>query len=633
MLSGTTTVATLPAGPDGYEYHIEALGGVTADAAGDLFGVSGLSGPDGIGAIYEVPAGSGGTARTLHSFTVADVSGGDSAGGGSLDGGLLVDPAGDLFGTLGYQNEAGAAGAAVYELPAGASALTVLATLPGRVPVGRLVADAAGDLFGTTTATTSDQLGRAFEVVAGTHAVRDLSDLGGDTSPLAIAADGDLYGIVETQQPSTDGSSAPGQSQVVFRLPADGGAYDQAPVTLAHYTFDDDVAPDLDGPPVLDAAGDLFGTEGGRSVFEVPAGTDAARTIATPLSPEDPNRTLPPLTADAAGDLFGITQAPPYSGDLHGVTGPVELYELPAGTRGYTPLTDESTPLGTAANGPLLLTADGTLYGTTDGSGAGDTAAVYKVTGASITPTPTPSPTPTAATPAFSSSTVAATAVAGRASAGTVRLTLSNDTSAASRGSALVRVYAVPDGDTSADPIPSTGTLVGSARHRTAADAGDAVSLAVHVRLPATLAAGSYTLLVRSVDPAGAVSTAAGPPLFVALPTVDLSVIGLSVTPATLAARAPAVVTVTVTNVGTVTATGPVHLSVGLTTGGTVVAFPLGATRRRLTLPVGAYANLRLRVRVPASAATAAGRYDVLAVLSRKGATSYTSGFGDVTIT
>jgi uncharacterized repeat protein (TIGR03803 family) len=125
------------------------LGGLIADAAGDLFGVTEFKG-DRDGTVFEIVKTADGYASAP--TTLAEFAGAD---GKWPSGGLIADAAGDLFGTT---HEGGGIGyGSVFEIsktPDGyATTPTTLVSFnsaDGENPVGGLVADAAGDLFGTT---------------------------------------------------------------------------------------------------------------------------------------------------------------------------------------------------------------------------------------------------------------------------------------------------------------------------------------------------------------------------------------------------------------------------------------------------------------------------------------------------
>src|ERR1700685_3587433 len=76
-------LATVPGG---------LFSGLTFDAEGNLYGVTGAGGDDNQGTIFELtPGAHGWSLTTLHSF--------DGQDGGSPNGGLIFDPAGNFYGT------------------------------------------------------------------------------------------------------------------------------------------------------------------------------------------------------------------------------------------------------------------------------------------------------------------------------------------------------------------------------------------------------------------------------------------------------------------------------------------------------------------------------------------------------
>jgi len=135
----------------GGEDETTPVGGLVADAAGDLFGTT--SGDSGIalwGTVFELQRSGGAYVyRTLHAFQ-------DAEDGASPYASLVLDPAGDLFGTAaaGGASNAGT----IFELfPAGSDfgfrlLYQFSAGFDGGLPAGGLVADAAAKLYGTTLA-------------------------------------------------------------------------------------------------------------------------------------------------------------------------------------------------------------------------------------------------------------------------------------------------------------------------------------------------------------------------------------------------------------------------------------------------------------------------------------------------
>ncbi len=142
-------------------------GGVIINAAGDLFGTTRG------GSVFEIAKTSTGYASTL--ITLANFNG---ANGDQPLGGLAIDASGDLFGTTSeggaFPNteEGGTNGnGTVFEIPfingSYASTPTTLVNFnstDGELPQAGVIIDAAGDLFGTTEEGGADGVGTVFEV-------------------------------------------------------------------------------------------------------------------------------------------------------------------------------------------------------------------------------------------------------------------------------------------------------------------------------------------------------------------------------------------------------------------------------------------------------------------------------------
>ena len=112
------------------------------DAAGDLFGTTTSGGAYGDGTVFEIKAGTG-NVTTLANF--------DGSNGADSYGALSADAAGDLFGTTA---SGGAKGdGTVFEIWAGSGSITTLVNFDGdngASPRSGLLIDAAGNIFGTT---------------------------------------------------------------------------------------------------------------------------------------------------------------------------------------------------------------------------------------------------------------------------------------------------------------------------------------------------------------------------------------------------------------------------------------------------------------------------------------------------
>ena len=135
----------------------QPTGSVVVDRAGNVYGTAIFGGgAAGDGDVYEVAAGTH-VFSILTSFT--------GANGSYPDGGLTIDAAGDLFGTT--TNGGTDGDGTVFEIPAATRSLTTLFTFAGangQDPTAALTPDAAGDLFGTTTNGGAAGDGTVFEL-------------------------------------------------------------------------------------------------------------------------------------------------------------------------------------------------------------------------------------------------------------------------------------------------------------------------------------------------------------------------------------------------------------------------------------------------------------------------------------
>jgi uncharacterized repeat protein (TIGR03803 family) len=187
--NGCGTVFELVNSPSGYTYTVLykftgsngdgsiSSGGLIMDSAGNLYGTTSEGGgspncvPEGCGTVFELVKSSGYTETILHSFTYSD---------GIEPNGLTMDSSGNLYGTT--MQGPGTANCTlttttlgcgtVFELVNSSSGYT-LTTLhnfsnsdgDGWWPTGGLIVDSAGNLYGTTTLGGVANNGTVFELV------------------------------------------------------------------------------------------------------------------------------------------------------------------------------------------------------------------------------------------------------------------------------------------------------------------------------------------------------------------------------------------------------------------------------------------------------------------------------------
>jgi uncharacterized repeat protein (TIGR03803 family) len=176
---------------------ISPSGGLVFDTAGNLYGTTPRGGAAQIGSVFELtPAQGGWTETILYDFP----NGGD---GYQPLTGLVIDAHGNLYGTTGLGGSGG--GGTVFQLtPSGGHwVYSVLYSFHGRLgPVGgSLIMDSAGNLYGTTSGDGASGFGMVFKLSLsnGSWTLTDLYDFMGTTDgkyPDGVFLDsaGNLYG-------------------------------------------------------------------------------------------------------------------------------------------------------------------------------------------------------------------------------------------------------------------------------------------------------------------------------------------------------------------------------------------------------------------------------------------------------
>jgi uncharacterized repeat protein (TIGR03803 family) len=187
-----------------------AWGGVTFDLSGNLYGVFSQGGPGGYGAVYKLArSGSGWAESTVHGFTFR---GNDGA---SPEGGLVLDSAGNLYGTTVHDTTGGGT---VFELtPSGGNwNFDFLYGLTGGIDLGpydKLAMDAAGNLYGTTFGDGQYGYGSVFKLTrthggwtySTLHSFAGGSDGSNPMCSLVFDASGNLYGTASGGGTNNDG--------------------------------------------------------------------------------------------------------------------------------------------------------------------------------------------------------------------------------------------------------------------------------------------------------------------------------------------------------------------------------------------------------------------------------------------
>ena len=342
---------------------------VTLDASGNLFGTTEGGGASGNGSVYEIAAGS--TAlTTLASFNGAD--------GGAPVGGVTVDSSGDLFGTA---SDGGPSGdGTVYEIAHGSTTITALASFnggDGELPEVEVTLDTSGDLFGTTYGGGVSNDGTVFEIAQGSTAVTSLASFSGSNgshpeSGVTIDSSGDLLGAAAFGGADGDG--------LVYEIPRGSDLL----TTVASFNGSNGERPE--GRLTVDSDGDLFGTTdaGGLNnqgtVYEIAAGSASLTTVAS-FNTRFSGYLIEPeggVTVDADGDLFGTT-------DAGGINNEGTVYEIAAGSAAITTLASISGSGGSFDEEGVALDSGGDLFGATDAGGTNGYGAVYEIANGSKT--------------------------------------------------------------------------------------------------------------------------------------------------------------------------------------------------------------------------------------------------------
>ncbi|HZQ69176.1 MAG TPA: choice-of-anchor tandem repeat GloVer-containing protein [Terriglobales bacterium] len=150
-----TVLYSFVGGQDG----ITPVGGLVHDNAGTLYGTTYLGGAFGFGTVFRLDA--------IGKFTVLHSFAGEPTDGASSFAGLILDRAGNLYGTT----QAGGASnnGTVFKLDTMTGRETVLHSFAGgatdgRCPEAGLIRDKAGNLYGTTTGGGASDSGTIFKL-------------------------------------------------------------------------------------------------------------------------------------------------------------------------------------------------------------------------------------------------------------------------------------------------------------------------------------------------------------------------------------------------------------------------------------------------------------------------------------
>ena len=367
-----------PSGSDG----VASLAGLTVDRAGNYYGTSSSGGAYNAGAVFELsPNESGGwTEKVLYSFQP------NGRDGTSLEGGLVIDASGNLYGTT-LQGGSHSYGGTAFELSPqqdGSWAETVLHSFGGGTdgfgPNSGLVSDAHGNLYGTTINGGIHGSGTAFELSLRQgggwtetvlHSFNEVDGADGANPYSSLVSDsaGNLYGTTNYGGIHYDGT--------VFELaPRQGGGWTETVLHSFNFNGIDGFSPQAG--LILDAAGNLYGTtqyggihscvggQGCGTIFELSPRQGGGYTEIVLHSfgnGTDGQFPYAALILDVNSNLYGTTA----NGGIHGYGTAFKLSPRQGGGWTETVLRsfDVTGPYGAGPYGALVLDATGNLYSTT----------------------------------------------------------------------------------------------------------------------------------------------------------------------------------------------------------------------------------------------------------------------------
>jgi len=280
-------------------------GGVIIDSAGNIYGTTLDGGANHMGAVFKIDTA--GAETILYSF------GGGANDGWSPTGGLIMDSAGNLYGTTSVGGSGG--GGTVFKIGGGETILHSFdaGNIDGADPYGGVIMDSAGNLYGTTTQGGAYFEGTVFKIsAAGTETI--LHSFGASptdgrvpTAGLIMDSAGNLYGATTYGGANTSGT--------VFKI-------DNAGTETILYSFAASATDGrLPGPYsalIMDNVGSLYGTTanggvnhmsplGDGTAFKISAAGTETILYSFGSSASDGLAPYAGLTVDSVGNLYGTT--------------------------------------------------------------------------------------------------------------------------------------------------------------------------------------------------------------------------------------------------------------------------------------------------------------------------------------
>jgi uncharacterized repeat protein (TIGR03803 family) len=350
---------------------------LTADGAGNFYGTTSVGGAFGVGTVFELsPNGSGGWNETvLYSFT------GGADGANPTYSYVMFDSVGNLYGTA-YRGGMYGWGVVFILSPVDTgwteSVLYSFANVgDGAWPVNGLIMDPAGNLYGKTFYNKNTGFGTVFELSPSS---------GGWTEQVIYNNDNATAGYAGLTMDAA-GNIFSASLETVFELSPNGnGSWTP---TVLHTFMGGHDGIGLFGTPVLDQAGNLYGTtvEGGAgrrgTIYELSPvtkgkkkGTWKEKILYSFKGSTDGDKPWAGIVFDSTGNIYGTTAG-------GGTYSDGTAYELvaPVGTGSYQEkiLWSFNGLDGSLPEASLILDSAGNLYGTTYLGGSGNNGVVFEV--------------------------------------------------------------------------------------------------------------------------------------------------------------------------------------------------------------------------------------------------------------
>ncbi|MDB5326935.1 MAG: hypothetical protein JWM57_2504 [Phycisphaerales bacterium] len=326
-------------------------GGLIMDNAGNLFGTTEVGGTFDRGAVFEADKLTS-TIKPLATF--------NGNNGGFATSKLTADGLGNLYGT--NWGQPGSIDGQVFKYNLASQTLTTIAKFDrkttGANPYAGVTLDAAGNIYGSTQYGGTSDIGLVFKITPGSSVITPITSFthafgGLSSSELTLDAAGNIYG---------SGTGTGNDFGAIFRIAAGSSTM----TSLANFNQTNGSYPS--GTLIFDKAGNMYGTtfedgvNGHGTVFEIDAVTHNLTTLASFGLAGSGRRPQGALIMDGAGNLFGATAD-------GGAFAKGTIFEVTAGSHNLIDVYDFDGTNGSGPTGSLIADANGDLYGTANGGG------------------------------------------------------------------------------------------------------------------------------------------------------------------------------------------------------------------------------------------------------------------------